>query len=496
MDAATATTTQVPVTRARRFTRRDALRVVLALAALTLVLRLPAFFVDVFNSDETFLATQGQVVQAGGNLYEEAADRKPPLVPYVYAASFELFDTTGLWSVRLVAIGAVVLTALLLASEARRRYGRRAGWAAGLLCVFGTVAFAPQDGQAANFEIFMLPAMTAGVVLARRARPGLAGVSVAVATLAKQTGALTLLPVLYLAWKTRGREGAARASIGFAIPLALVAVAVGPGQLLYWTVLGNGSYVSIQTASTRVLGMFLVMSLAWCACNLPLLWRLPAAWRDRLTEARDGRSDVDLWLWLASAAISVMVGLRFFGHYYLQVLPPVCLLAAGALSRGTKRIAVATVAGAAVLAVAFSAAGYFMKPFGPDPRYKKISRYLAAHTRDEERILVWGNVPEIYWASNRRPATRFPATNSLLAGNHPGRPGADAAPEDSDPVAWDWFFEDLTSHPPRYIVDTAPAKIRGAEWTPITRFPRLQAILEHDYQLVASINSYLIYQRK
>jgi 4-amino-4-deoxy-L-arabinose transferase-like glycosyltransferase len=261
-------------------------------------------------------------------------------------------------------------------------------------------------------------------------------------------------------------------------------------------VLGNGSYVSIQTASTRVLGMFLVMSLAWCACNLPLLWRLPAAWRDRLHEARDGRSDIDLWLWLASAAISVMVGLRFFGHYYLQVIPPVCLLTAGALSRGTKRIAVTTVAAAAVMAVAFSAAGYFMKPFGPDPRYKKISRYLAAHTRTEERILVWGNVPEIYWAANRRPATRFPATNSLLAGNHPGRPGDEAAPEDSDPVAWDWFFDDLTAHPPRYIVDTAPAKVRGAEWTPITRFPRLQAILERDYQLVASINSFLIYQRK
>ncbi len=33
------------------------------LVALTLVLRLPAFFVDVFNSDETFLATQAHVIR-------------------------------------------------------------------------------------------------------------------------------------------------------------------------------------------------------------------------------------------------------------------------------------------------------------------------------------------------------------------------------------------------------------------------------------------------
>ena len=40
----------------------------------------------VFNSDETFLATQAHVIQEGGQLYEEATDRKPPLVPYIYAA--------------------------------------------------------------------------------------------------------------------------------------------------------------------------------------------------------------------------------------------------------------------------------------------------------------------------------------------------------------------------------------------------------------------------
>src|SRR5260370_19548469 len=81
------------------------------LLLLTLALRLPAFFVDVFNSDQTFLATQTHVIRSGGDLYQEAADRKPPLVPYIYAASFEFFGSTALWTVRLVAMIANALTA-------------------------------------------------------------------------------------------------------------------------------------------------------------------------------------------------------------------------------------------------------------------------------------------------------------------------------------------------------------------------------------------------
>ena len=317
----------------------DVARIFLVLLALTFALRLPAFFVPVFNSDETFLATQAHVVEEGGQLYKDATDRKPPLVPYLYAATFEFFDTTALWSVRVVAMLSVALTALLLALEARRRWGERAGWMAGVLCVGAMVAFVPQDGQAANFEVFMLPFMTASILLARRGRGVAAGAAVAFATLAKQTGALTLLPVLYLLARARGREGISRVAIGFGVPLAVVALLIGPRSLFYWTVLGNGSYLGSSTASTRVIGMFLLMNLLWVVCNLPLVWRLPRAWRERDAVGLDVRGDTDLWLWAATAAVSVAIGLRFFGHYYIQLVPPLTLLTVGALSRGSRQLA-------------------------------------------------------------------------------------------------------------------------------------------------------------
>jgi 4-amino-4-deoxy-L-arabinose transferase-like glycosyltransferase len=478
-----------------RSERRELTRIFLVLLALTFVLRFPAFFTPVFNSDETFLATQAHVLNDGGQLYEEAIDRKPPVVPYVYAATFAFFDTTALWSVRVVAMLAVALTALLLAIEARRRYGARAGWIAGILFVVAMVSFAPQDGQAANFEVFMLPSMTAAILFARRGKGFLAGVAIAAATLAKQTGAATLIPVVYVIARARGKRGVGEVFLGFTIPTALVALAMGPAQLLYWTVLGNGSYVGMRTMSTAVLTTFLFMTGMWALCNLPLLWKIPSAWKARRLPAFDGGRDTDLWLWLLSAALSVAVGLRFFGHYYLQMIPPLALLAAGALSRSSELLAKRAVAFTLVIGVLFSAAGYFIRPGVPEPNYESVARYLATTTNPDDAIYVWGSVPEIYWASERRPATRF-LTSSFLTGNYPGRPPDDANTGSDTDNAWEDFYEDFKAHPPKYFVDTSPAKVRGAQYYPISEFPRLAHIVDTEYKYVVTIDGIDVYARK
>jgi 4-amino-4-deoxy-L-arabinose transferase-like glycosyltransferase len=475
--------------------RRDLRRLFLVLLALTVFTRLPAFVVPVFNSDETFLATQAHVIQQGGQLYHDAIDRKPPVVPYLYAATFDFFDTTGLWSVRIMAMLAVALTAFLLALEARRRYGPRAGWIAGILCVCAMVAFAPQDGQAANFEVFMLPSMTAAILFARRGRGFLAGAMVALATLAKQTGAATLLPVVYLVMRLRGKRGAAQVAAGFTSPLLLTALAMGPSQLFYWTVQGNGSYVGMKTFSSTLITYFLLMTSLWLVCNLPIVWKLPSAWRGRVEVARDGLRDTDLWLWLFSAAISVAVGLRFFGHYYMQLVPPIVLLSAGALARGSRWWARATVIFTLVTGLLFSAAGYFMHPAGGEPNYESVSRYLASVTRPDDPIFVWGSVPEIYWASGRRPATRF-ITTPFLTGMYAGRPADEANTGADTQAAWEDFYRDFTGHPPKYFVDTSPAKVRGAQYYPISKFPRLARIVRTQYRYKVSIDHIVVYERK
>ncbi len=114
----------VPLPRTRS-DRRWALRLAAPLLALALLLHVPGLLRPLFNSDEACLATMAMVIQRGGTLYHQTADRKPPVVPYLYSLVFAATGEHDLRPVRAVAALVLGTTALLLALEAKRRTGRR-----------------------------------------------------------------------------------------------------------------------------------------------------------------------------------------------------------------------------------------------------------------------------------------------------------------------------------------------------------------------------------
>lgn len=154
----------------------------------------------------------------------------------------------------MAAVVAHVATAALLVALARRRWGDRWGAAAGFGYLLLSVGLAPEDTQAATFEVFALPWTVAAVLCADRRRWGAAGVAVAGAALTKQTGAVVLLPVVWMLWRA-GRESRAapagawvRLAAGCALPVAAVALATGAGRFVFWTVTGSGTYMSPEGA--------------------------------------------------------------------------------------------------------------------------------------------------------------------------------------------------------------------------------------------------------
>jgi len=443
--------------------------------AVIAVLRIPTFSNRVFNSDEAYLATQAQVLVDGGRLYVDTVDRKPPVVPYLYAATFAVTGSDDLGPVRVLAVLAHALTALLLAAEARRRFTwRGAALTAGLLYLFAATAFFPGDAQAANFEVFMLPVMTGAVLLGVHNRIAASGFALGFATLTKQTAAAALLALAWLAWRWRRWQGLLTIGAAFAAPIALAAAVFGPHDFMSWVFTSNGGYLDargllgyVLALGARQTGWFLFGSTA-------LVILLPWAWAHR-------REDADLWLWLLSGMVAVGAGLRFFPHYYLQLLPPLTLLAVrGLVSRPLNARPLILVA-VAVLSIGTSL--YFLEPAfahgnSNDTRIAlDVARYVRAHTKPSDRIMVWGQAPEVYWGSDRRPAIRFAATG-FVTGTSGGRPLDHVGEQYAVPGAWDKVLSDLHRHPPVLVVDMSTADQRHASHYPPAHFPQFARFLD------------------
>lgn len=460
-----------------------------ALVGLGAVLRAPGFFVKLFTPDEATLATMASVVDKGGHLYTTVADRKPPAVPYLYAAAFRLTGSHDLRWVRVLALAFLVGTAWLLAREAVRRTGRTE---AGVLCAFAFLlayaAFFTNDAQPATFELFMLLPMTAAFVSAGKGHAVRAGLWLALACLCKQTAVATAIPVAYLLWRAEGGwRPVVRAGTAGGVLIATAALAFGPRRFLLWTVTGNGGYLSLQGSLWGVAGRGLVMTGALVTLNAAVVALA-------VRSARHHAVEVDVWLWLASAALAVVAGFRFYGHYYLQALPPLALAAAlgpPLLDAASRRRAAI---GMAVPAVAMSAVGFVPQGDTPTFPYRQIAARVDALTTPQETVFVWGDLPEVYWAANRSPGARFVHTG-FLTGNSGGRANGSGTVADALPGAWQMLKDDVRQDPPDVIVDTSHAFIRQSEYYPMRDTPLWRVVVEK-YRLVGTVGGVDLYRYK
>ncbi|MER5949096.1 glycosyltransferase family 39 protein [Streptomyces sp. NPDC001904] len=451
------------------------------LAVLACATRVPSFAQPLWNPDEGYLAVQARMLAHGGALYETVVDRKPPFVPWLYEAVFALFGPQSLTPVKWCAVAAQLVTAVLLASTARRRWGDGAGRTAGVLYLLISVGLNPEDAQAATFEVFMLPWTAAAVRCADRRRWGWCGAAVAGAFLTKQTGAAVLVPVAWTLWRCGApRADVVRCAVGLAAPVLVAACATDPAGFLFWTVTGSGAYASFTGSELHVLVRgsvnAAILGVA-CAGILPPVVRV-------LRIARTGRGD--LWLWLGSSGAAVLAGFHFFGHYYLQLTPPLALLGTAALQILPRERLVDA------LLVSVCCCGLFVGwgLLAPRPdltHAQRVADAVRARTAPGEPVLVWGMHPETYWLADRPPAVRF-LTAGLLTNYSGGRDGAQVGERWAVPGTWRTFRAEFAARPPVLVVDDA----RGAPYG-VERVTSLRRMLA-GYERVGEADGAVLYR--
>lgn len=486
-----------------------------------LLARAPSVARPCLSDDEAIYAVVAREMLAGRTLYHGVVDHKPPLVYGVYALTQALAGPRGgMVLLHLMTIAVVALTALVLRRiVADRGDGDEQAplWAALLYAVF-TTTLLPFDALAANCELFMMLPLTASVLLFLRglyAGRGLpmaaAGAMVGVAMLFKyQAGVQLPLYLASLLVVHRRRPGQAAWAMA-ALVLGVLATLAGALTLLYamgaldaaWFWLRfNASYIktgssladSLRRAAARV---------TFTVAAAGLLWLLGARAAWRAIKGGNGR-DRFTALWLLASALAVTTGGRFFGHYFHQITAPLAVLAAPAaarLWRTRRRLVGLALAGPALafFALAIMQSRVLAAAGEREPDYGRIAALIASHARPSDSLVVWGNVPVLYFVAERPLGTRFVFSN-YMTGLSPATPSQSDPTVDASanivPESWDMFEADLARRKPRLFVDTSPGNLAAYGKFPPSKFPRLAALVARDYELEAEAAGVRLFVRR
>lgn len=466
--------------------------VLLLLFLLVFSVRMPDIAMPL-ERDEGEYALAAQQILRGEMPYKDSFCQKPPLVFIWYMAGFVLFGETitGIHLIMFIAATLAAFGMYLVMLELLR--GENSAYSAssrdrmiGLIvaAIFATAsAGIGYFGPAANTEIFMLVPVLFGIwlLLRLRAAPNrfrwfMLGFCMASAALTKQVAVFSFLGPFILATYYLLRNGGMR-SFRLVSFIGGIAATVAPLVIWFWF---NGALLDLlrqafvhnmEYIGGSVYGFGKWIRLIKTICNRFMteivLWIAVPVFILMVIFNKVLRSAFSSWfgiLWVISSLFGVALGPYGFGHYFLQTLPPLCLITGLLLKtilayptrfrlvrRGVAVIiitalivpmAYARIASAQMTTVERSAWLYSVYGTSPFAAAEEVGIYIKKHSSPDDRILVIGSEPEILFYANRKSATRYTIFFPLTG------PYADAEAMTQE------FLEDIQEHPPKMIILT------------------------------------------
>ena len=388
--------------------------------------------------DEGEYAYAGQLMLHGIPPYKLAYNMKFPGTYAAYAMIMSVFGQTtvgvhlGLLLVNLATVGLVLLIGLRLVNC---ETGLAAATAYVVLAINPAVM-----GLAAHATHFVVLFALAGLLLllgdtssSSLASIFISGLLLGIAVLMKQPGIMFLIfGFFWLLYRERKQP---LPRLLFILTLftfgALLSLIIATGSVWFAGALGSSWFWCVQYA--RVYGTSISITQGWhlFLSTIPFvigrfwpIWLLSAAGLV-IALAKPGKFRPLFLVGLTIAsALAVSMGLYFREHYFIMLLPALSLFAgvAAAYAAGMQQVisrvlALAIFAIFTVFPVATRAEYFFRMPpvdacrfrYGenPFPEAIKVADFLRQNSRPEERLVVLGSEPEIYFYSGRQSATGF-----------------------------------------------------------------------------------------
>lgn len=401
----------------------------------------------------------------GKTLYREIWYDKPPLAPIFYY----LIGPRADWTLRLAGALYCLLASFVSYLFARDLWTRREGlWAAGLMAFFLTFDI-PASVVPIGPDLLMLVPHLAAVWLAWRGRALWSGVLAAIAFLCNVKGLFVLAACAVFCF-----PALALLAAGFALPVVVAAA------LLPW----NDYVAQVWIWGSLYAGSTFLVNPVWNGLVRTLNW---LGFHAAVVAGAIHRVPWKFVVWLAISLAAVVLGWRFFPRYYLQLLPPMVILA----SRMKRR----TFALLLLIPLIRFGPRYVQnamhKPWSDvamDRDSREAATLLRRFSKPDDTLFIWGYRPELWVYTGLRDATRFLDSQPLT-----GVP-ADRHLTQSEPVTKDGpraAREELARSRPSFVLDGLSA------YNPklaIGTYPELRDWFAQ-YKLVARTGSTLIYQR-
>ena len=403
-------------------------------------MRLPFLHVPL-ERDEGAYGYMAQRILAGEVPYRDAFDHKPPLVYFVFALLVKFFGSS-VEAIRIPTLIYSLGTTIAFFFLAGIFWGT--GW--GLVAAFLYAVFSGGvliEGAYSNTETFMvLPLILALIFFLKGEREkeeGIwffwAGIFSGAALMFKQVAVFNLL-VLFLFLFSFGNKRI-RFDVQNAVRLFLGCLAVPLIFAIYF--LSRGAFSDfiqdvfiVNTKYIRSLGVPLPVRLLFgvlvtlfrASTENSLIWLFGVLGSFYVLLRDRSREHLLLVSWALASFFGVVASGLFFAHYYIQLIPALCLLSAFALKKikeeGSVLLKILVMVCSVLLILKLIPYQYpFYFKYSPDEiserQYGKGSYVIAYHLAEEfkrvlkpgETILVWSANPELYFYLNKKAPTRY-----------------------------------------------------------------------------------------
>ena len=483
--------------------------IILFLIILLKVVLFVPFIGEPLERDEGAYGYIAQQVLSGGLPYRDAFDHKPPAVYYLYAGVFKLFGDS-LQALRVFTLCFSLITLLVVFGLASYLWGGGAG----LLAAFFYALFSGGplvQGTAANTETFMvLPLLLAlfcfigfmrRPVAAKLASPAeqalqllfLTGLFSGLAIMFKQVAIVNLFVlILFVLFRQNRWRNLVWLSVGtMVVPLIFLLYFFFQGALndfIYGTILVNAKYLQSVPGTLwgrLVYGWTITTNIARLENGLIWVLALSGALFIVFWERR--QQNLLLVLWSIASLIGVCGSGLFFGHYYIQLVPALCLLSGYALVRLKDKVSSYgwITMGLSVLLLSLYVVP-FQLPFYNQYSGAEISEHkygskqfvvslslaeeMKKFVKTQDKVLVWSANPEVYFYLQKKSPTIY---FNYLAWMH-------------DDQVKQKVLSDIFVAEPDYIV-----------WTGYgLNYQRLQQYIGLNYRFYLEVDAWKVFKRR